>query len=123
MKCRSADKEPPAENKRLPSKQGILSGKKGSLNLPECAIPGQHKNIQRKVGISSPVYKESNTQCSLSPVFSESWHNFCDWTSSIQDDHTLLSYSHTYVNIMNCDSTRFENISQMEKLPSVMCSI
>uniref|UniRef100_A0A0R3S4R5 Stork_head domain-containing protein n=1 Tax=Elaeophora elaphi TaxID=1147741 RepID=A0A0R3S4R5_9BILA len=74
---------------------------------------------------STSAQRGSDSVFSLSPVITEISHNIHNSRSGdiSLEERTVVSQSHTYVNVMSNESTQFEDITQVEKTPPTTLSI
>lgn len=64
-----------------------------------------------------PVQQDSDSAFSLSPLISEVSNGFYNSRSGDMslDESVVVNENHTYVNMLNSESTQFENMTQVEK--------
>lgn len=83
------------------------------------------KKINERGRTSTPLQRDSDSAFSLSPVITEisnGFHNSRSGDMSLEEP-TIVNRNHTYVNMLNSESTQFEDITQVEKILPTTLSI
>ncbi|VDN18851.1 unnamed protein product [Gongylonema pulchrum] len=82
-----------------------------------CRKRRRRRNVNKEARILAPIQRGSDSAFSLSPVVSSQSSN------GSPDEPTLVPRNHTYMNVLDDESTRFEEITQVERLLPATLSI
>uniref|UniRef100_A0A915Q2C9 Winged helix Storkhead-box1 domain-containing protein n=1 Tax=Setaria digitata TaxID=48799 RepID=A0A915Q2C9_9BILA len=85
----------------------------------------QRRKMDERGRTSTPVQRGSDSAFSLSPVITEISTGFCSSQSGdiSPTKPAIAKRNHTYINILNNESTQFEDITQIERILPITLSI